>query len=117
MRRSCRLAVLGASLFLSACGPIGVIANSAVKESQGHDSADIEQTIRQQLAQTPNLRGIKVSVAIDNVWRNAFQTHYSVLLAGTAPNSEAHDQAIATVRRIIADDDALVIADQIKVAR
>lgn len=116
MRRNSCLAVLCVSLFLAACGPVGVIANSAVKESQGHDSADIEQTIRQQLAQDPKLRGIKVSVAINNVWRNAFQTHYSVLLAGTAPDFEAHDQAVAIVRRVIADDNALVIADQTRIA-
>lgn len=116
MRRALAVAPLFAALFLSACGPAGVIANSVVKETQGSNAADIERDIKTQLGTTPSLRNVKVSVAISNVWRDAFQTRYSVLLAGTVPDTIAHEQAIATVRNTIgADDDAIVIADRVRI--
>lgn len=116
MRRALAAPPLFVALFLSACGPAGVVANSVIKETQGGNAADIERDIKVQFGTTPSLRDVKVSVAISNVWRDAFQTRYSVLLAGTVPDTIAHTQAIATVRKTIgANDDTILIADRIRV--
>ncbi|HTH17130.1 MAG TPA: hypothetical protein VL974_10785 [Magnetospirillum sp.] len=117
MRAILRAAVLALPLISAACGPAGVVANSAVKRVQGDNAADLERAIKTQMARNPSLRDIQVSVAISNVWQDAFQTRYSVLLAGTLPSEEARREAYATTQSAIgAGDDAVLIADQTRIA-
>lgn len=104
-----------ALLCLSACGAAGIVADSAIKEAQGRNAADIERELLNAYGRHAALRGVKVSVAINNVWQNAFQTRYSILLAGTIPDRDARTEAIAILRRVIGgDDDAIVIADRMR---
>lgn len=116
MLRSLALAApVCALLCLSACGPAGVVANSMVKETQGRNAGDIERDLLNEYGKHADLRGVKVSVAINNVWQNAFQTRYSILLAGTIPDRDARAAAIAILRRVIGgDDEAIVIADRMR---
>ena len=112
-----RSAPLACLLLLSACGPAGVVANSVMKETQGRNASDIERDIKKAYETSPALRDVKVSVAMNNVWQNAFQTHYAVLLAGTVPDDEARKAATVTARQIIgADEKAIAIADQMRLA-
>lgn len=116
VRTAATLALILSVTALSACGPAGVVANSVVKESQGRTAADIERDIKAQFSANPALKDVKVNVAINNVWQNAFHTRYSVLLAGTVADETARSEAAATLRRVIgAEDDAVVIADQTRI--
>ncbi|MBC7905355.1 MAG: hypothetical protein H7Y60_01235 [Rhodospirillaceae bacterium] len=103
-------------LTLSGCGPAGVVANSVVKSSQGSNAEDLERDIKRRFATDPALRDVKVSVAISNVWRDAFLTRYSVLLAGTIPSEDTRAGIATLVRQVIdAGDDAVIIADKMRV--
>ena len=118
MLRGIRLSVpILCLLALNTCGPAGVVANSVVKETQGRNASDIERDIKNAYEANPALKDVKVSIAINNVWQNAFQTHYSVLLAGTIPDEEARKAATATAKQVIGtSDDTIAIADRIKLA-
>jgi osmotically-inducible protein OsmY len=116
MRANPIAAVFLACLALSGCGPAGVVANSVVKSTQGGNADDLERDIKRRFAADPSLRDVKVSVAISNVWRDAFQTRYSVLLAGSIPSEDTRTAAAAAVRQVInAGDDAVIIADKMRV--
>lgn len=116
LRTAAPLVLVLSATALSACGPAGMVANSVVKESQGRTAADIERDIKTQFSANPALMDVKVSVAINNVWQNAFQSRYSVLLAGTVADDDARREAAATLRRVIgAEDDAVAIADQTRI--
>lgn len=116
VRTAAVVALFLSTATLSACGPAGVVANSMVKESQGRTAEDIESDIKALFNTKPGLKDVKVNVAINNVWQNAFQTHYSVLLAGTVADEDARREAKATLRHVIgADEDAVVIADQTRI--
>lgn len=109
-------AALLMALALSGCGPAGVVANSVVKSSQGSNAQDLESDIKRRFAAEPTLRNVKVSVAISNVWRDAFQTRYSVLLAGTVPSEDSRTAAAMAVRQVTdGGDEAVVIADRMRV--
>ncbi|MBC7951641.1 MAG: BON domain-containing protein [Rhodospirillaceae bacterium] len=116
MRTTPIAAVFLACLALSGCGPAGVVANSVVKSAQGSSAEDLERDIKRRFASEPSLRDIKVSVAISNGWRDAYQTRYSVLLAGTIPSETMRSAAATAVRQVInAGDDAVIIADKMRV--
>lgn len=118
MLRSLTFAAPVCALLLTACGPAGVVANSVIKETQGRNAGDIERDVKKEYGDNPALRDVKVSVAINNVWQNAFQTRYSVLLAGTIPDQNARTEAIAVLRRVIGgDEDTIAIADKMRETR
>lgn len=116
MRTKPIAAVFLTCLTLSGCGPAGVVANSVVKSAQGNNAEDLERDIKQRFASQTPLHGVKVSIAISNGWRDAYQTRYSVLLAGTIPSETTRIAAAETVRQVInADHDAVIIADKMRV--
>lgn len=109
-------AALLLNIGLVGCGPAGVVANSVVKATQDESADSLELDIQRRLAANPALTGVKVSVAIGNVWRDAFQTRYAVLLAGTVPHAEARAWAVQAVRDgLRAEPEAVNIADHIRV--
>lgn len=94
-----------ALLLLAGCTDVaGVGASAALKGHQGASAAEHEKAIAQRLATDPALAGLKVSVAIANHWRDGFSTRTSVVMAGTAPNTEAKARAAQVIKETIGGD-------------
>ena len=106
---------LALATMLPACGPVGAVADIAVRDGQVDRGKAAQDKIHGAWRTDPTLKKVKASVAVANTMESAWQTRWSVVLTGDVPTAEDKRRAVEAVPGLIGvDADAVKVLDYLK---